>query len=81
MDKSDPISTLPTELVPDSDAIHLAELGYKQELKRHFSQWSLVAFGVTFTATWTALGGGLGTGIYSGGAPGIIYGFVSRSSP
>ena len=66
----------PSEMVPSGDSAHLAQLGYKQELDRNHSQWSLVAFGVTFTATWTALGAGLGTRIYSGGAPGIIYNFI-----
>jgi choline transport protein len=60
----------------DADAYHLAQLGYKQELERNFSQWSLISFGVTLTATWAAMGGALAGGIYAGGPAGVIYGFI-----
>ncbi|KIW96769.1 uncharacterized protein Z519_02160 [Cladophialophora bantiana CBS 173.52] len=76
MSKSMAAEEIPSEVVRDSDALHLAQLGYKQELDRNFSQWTLISFGVTLSATWVAIGGALGTGIYNGGPPGIVYGFI-----
>jgi choline transport protein len=72
-------STTPEDIdssTADADAVRLAHLGYKQELHRNFSQWSLISFGVTLTGTWCALGGALYGGIYAGGPPGVIYGFI-----
>lgn len=81
MTESDDISSIPphTDMAVegvDADAYHLAQLGYKQELQRNFSQWSLISFGVTLTATWAALGGALAGGIYAGGPTGVVYGFI-----
>lgn len=60
----------------NNDAAHLAQLGYKQELTRNFSQWSVISFGITLSGTWCALAGALYGGIYAGGPPGVVYGFI-----
>ncbi|KAE8151082.1 amino acid transporter [Aspergillus avenaceus] len=62
--------------VHDADELRLAQMGHKQELKRHFSVWSLIGLASTCTISWTGLGLGLITAINAGGPGALIYGFI-----
>ncbi|KAJ5348072.1 uncharacterized protein N7506_001325 [Penicillium brevicompactum] len=62
--------------VQDEDELRLAQMGHKQELKRHFSVWSLVGLAANCTISWTGLGLGLITAINAGGPGALIYGFI-----
>ncbi|QRD87699.1 putative choline transporter Hnm1 [Aspergillus flavus] len=39
--------------VQDADELRLAQMGHKQELKRHFSVWSLIGLAANCTISWT----------------------------
>ncbi|KAJ5936177.1 hypothetical protein N7454_005475 [Penicillium verhagenii] len=62
--------------VRDEDELRLAQMGHKQELKRHFSVWSLIGLAANCTISWTGLGLGLITALNSGGPGALIYGFI-----
>ncbi|KAJ5528088.1 hypothetical protein N7513_012247 [Penicillium frequentans] len=62
--------------VYDEDELRLAQMGHKQELKRHFSVWSLIGLAANCTISWTGLGLGLITALNSGGPGALIYGFI-----
>ncbi|KAK9549153.1 hypothetical protein V6Z88_008258 [Aspergillus fumigatus] len=53
--------------VQNADELRLAQMGHKQELKRHFSVWSLIGLAANCTISWTGLGLGLITSINAGG--------------
>ncbi|KAK8214627.1 putative choline transporter Hnm1 [Phyllosticta capitalensis] len=50
--------------------------GHQQELKRHFTVFSLIGLASTTTISWTGLGLGLITEINAGGPGAVIYGFI-----
>ncbi|ODM19779.1 hypothetical protein SI65_04765 [Aspergillus cristatus] len=60
----------------NADELRLAQMGHKQELKRHFSVWSLIGLAANCTISWTGLGLGLITAIDAGGPGPLIYGFI-----
>ncbi|KIY71254.1 putative choline transporter Hnm1 [Cylindrobasidium torrendii FP15055 ss-10] len=60
----------------DADQLRLKQMGHEQELKRHFTVWSLIGLASTTTISWTGLGLGLITEINAGGPGAVIYGFV-----
>ncbi|KAJ5232649.1 hypothetical protein N7468_005605 [Penicillium chermesinum] len=62
--------------VQNEDELRLAQMGHKQELKRHFSVWSLIGLAANCTISWTGLGTGLITAIDAGGPGALIYGFI-----
>ncbi|KAJ5622402.1 hypothetical protein N7528_005634 [Penicillium herquei] len=62
--------------VLDQDELRLAQMGHKQELKRHFSVWSLIGLAANCTISWTGLGTGLITDLNSGGPGALVYGFI-----
>ncbi|KAF7116229.1 hypothetical protein CNMCM5793_004305 [Aspergillus hiratsukae] len=62
--------------VKNADELRLAQMGHKQELKRHFSVWSLIGLAANCTISWTGLGLGLITSINAGGPGALIYGFI-----
>ncbi|KAJ5085485.1 hypothetical protein N7532_010256 [Penicillium argentinense] len=62
--------------VQNADELRLAQMGHKQELKRHFSVWSLIGLAANCTISWTGLGLGLITAINAGGPGALIYGFI-----
>lgn len=39
--------------VQNADELRLAQMGHKQELKRHFSVWSLIGLAANCTISWT----------------------------
>ncbi|KAB8077868.1 amino acid transporter [Aspergillus leporis] len=62
--------------VRNADELRLAQMGHKQELKRHFTVWSLIGLAANCTISWTGLGLGLITSINAGGPGALIYGFI-----
>ncbi|PYI03918.1 amino acid transporter [Aspergillus sclerotiicarbonarius CBS 121057] len=65
-----------TTQVQNADELRLAQMGHKQELKRHFSIWGLIGMAANCTVSWTGLGLGLITSINAGGPGALIYGFI-----
>ncbi|KAB8238473.1 putative choline transporter Hnm1 [Aspergillus alliaceus] len=43
--------------VQNADELRLAQMGHKQELKRHFSVWSLIGLAANCTISWTVIYG------------------------
>ncbi|KAK7548107.1 putative choline transporter Hnm1 [Phyllosticta citricarpa] len=60
----------------DADKLRLQQMGHQQELKRHFTVFSLIGLASTTTISWTGLGLGLITEIDAGGPGAVIYGFI-----
>lgn len=60
----------------DEDAARLAAMGYKQDLKRNFSVFSLLGVAFSLTNAWFAISAALVTGINSGGPVVIMYGIL-----
>ncbi|KAK8252293.1 putative choline transporter Hnm1 [Phyllosticta capitalensis] len=60
----------------DADKLRLQQMGHQQELKRHFTVFSLIGLASTTTISWTGLGLGLITEINAGGPGAVIYGFI-----
>ncbi|KAB2574702.1 Amino acid/polyamine transporter I [Lasiodiplodia theobromae] len=60
----------------DADRLRLEQMGHEQELKRHFTVWSLIGLASTTTISWTGLGLGLIAEINAGGPGAVIYGFI-----
>lgn len=54
----------------------LADMGYKPELRRNFSVWSLLGIGFGLTNSWFGISASLITGIYSGGPLMVVYGIL-----
>jgi hypothetical protein len=55
------------------DALRLAQLGHKQELRRQYSLFSLGALCVCLMGTWEALSTVVATALINGGAPCLFY--------
>jgi choline transport protein len=64
-----------TQYASEEDA-ELAEMGYKPELKRNFSVWSLLGVGFGLTNSWFGISASLVTSISSGGPLMIVYGIL-----
>ncbi|KAF1949187.1 choline transport protein-like protein [Byssothecium circinans] len=60
----------------DQDALKLAEMGYRQDMQRNFSVWSVLGVGFSLTNSWFGISAALVTGINSGGPILIIYGII-----
>ena len=60
----------------DTDALKLASMGYKQDMKRNFSAWSVLGVGFSLTNSWFAISAALVTGINSGGPLLCVYGLI-----
>ncbi|KAF2708288.1 choline transport protein [Pleomassaria siparia CBS 279.74] len=60
----------------DLDAVKLAEMGYKQDMQRNFSVWSVLGVGFSLTNSWWGISAAMITGINSGGPMLIIYGII-----
>lgn len=61
---------------PDIDAIKLAEMGYKQDMKRNFSLWSVLGVAFSLTNSWFGVSASMVTGINSGGPVLLVYGII-----
>lgn len=60
----------------DLDEAHLAEMGYKQDMKRNYSVISVLGVGFSLTNSWFGISAALITGINSGGPVLIVYGII-----
>lgn len=60
----------------DSDALKLAEMGYKQDLRRNYTVLSVLGVGFSLTNSWWGISAALITGIRSGGPVLIVYGII-----
>lgn len=60
----------------DLDQVNLAEMGYKQDMKRNFSVISVLGVGFSLTNSWFGISAALITGINSGGPVLIVYGII-----
>ncbi|KAL8934825.1 MAG: hypothetical protein Q9216_005713 [Gyalolechia sp. 2 TL-2023] len=60
----------------DSDALKLAEMGYKQDLRRNYTVLSVLGVGFSLTNSWWGISAALITGYNSGGPVLIIYGII-----
>lgn len=70
-----------SEQEPDSkkqadDNLKLEEMGYKPELQRNFSIFSILGVGFGLTNSWFGISASLITGISSGGPLLIVYGII-----
>ena len=65
-----------TDSKMDHDALKLAEMGYKQDMRRNFSVWSVLGVGFSLTNSWFAISLALVTGINSGGPVLLVYGIL-----
>lgn len=54
----------------DTMDAHVNSSGHVQELKRHFTIWSLAGVGLSVGNVWPAVGGSILVAIYNGGPPG-----------
>lgn len=64
------------DLNADQDAINLTNLGYKQEMKRNFSLFSVLSMAFTLTNSWFGISAAMVTGISSGGPVLLVYGII-----
>ena len=55
--KHDDTKAVRPDNIIQTDASDLNQLGYKQELKRDFSLFGIVAFSFSIVTSWTALSG------------------------
>lgn len=62
-----------------SDREVLANLGYKQELKREFGLVSMLGFSFSTITCWTAVTGPLAVTLIDGGPATLVYGFIGVS--
>lgn len=60
----------------DQEQILLEQLGYKQELKRTFSIWSLIAFGIVTLTPPSVIMNTLATPLTSGGPQALVWGYI-----
>ncbi|KAK0509940.1 hypothetical protein JMJ35_007334 [Cladonia borealis] len=60
----------------DDDA-HLAALGHKAELKRHYSPLSMLGLAFAILNSWTALSASLSLALPSGGPTSVIWGLIT----
>lgn len=60
----------------DPDAMKLAGMGYKQDLRRNYTVLSVLGVGFSLTNSWWGISAALITGINSGGTVLIIYGII-----
>lgn len=60
----------------DLDEANLAEMGYKQDMRRNYSVLSVLGVGFSLTNSWFGISAALITGINSGGPVLIVYGII-----
>ncbi|KAK5116433.1 hypothetical protein LTR62_007980 [Meristemomyces frigidus] len=60
-----------------ADDQHLAALGVKQELRRHFSPLSMLGLAFAILNSWTALSASLSLALPSGGPTSVIWGLIT----
>lgn len=66
----------PTYVEKDQEQILLEKLGYKQELKRSYSIWSLCAFSIITLTPASAIMNTLSTPLATGGPQALVWGYI-----
>lgn len=66
-------STMDDSVSANLDDLELEAVGYKREMPRQFSVWSLSALSFTLTCTWLGFGSAVGTGITEASGAGAIW--------
>lgn len=66
--------------ISNEDDAELIEMGYKPEMRRNFSAWSLLGIGFGLTNSWFGISASLITSISSGGPLMIVYGIIIIAS-
>ncbi|KAG8713548.1 hypothetical protein FRC08_013118 [Ceratobasidium sp. 394] len=77
--KSESLRSTPPLFHAESDSVdgdRLAKMGYKPELKRNLSIWSLLGLGFSVSNSWWGASASLAAGILSGGPVLMIYGII-----
>ena len=64
-------------IVHHDDDAHLAKLGHKAELKRHFSPLAMLGLAFAILNSWTALSASLSLALPSGGPTSVIWGLIT----
>lgn len=59
------------------DAAHLASMGHKAELNRHFSPLAMLGLAFAILNSWTALSASLSLALPSGGPTSVIWGLIT----
>ncbi|KAJ5219904.1 hypothetical protein N7468_009108 [Penicillium chermesinum] len=59
------------------DDVQLAQIGHKQELKRHFSLVSMLGLAFAILNSWTALSTSLSLSLPSGGSTSVVWGLLT----
>ena len=67
------------DLDGDKDALRLQQMGYKQDLQRNFSVWSILGVGFSVTNSWFGVSASLVTSILSGGPVLLLYGIPAMA--
>lgn len=58
------------------DSLELAAAGYKQEMPRQFSFWSLAALAFDLTCTWLGVGSSLGISLSEASSAGTLWSII-----
>ena len=61
------------------DGVEVNASGYKDELQRQYSIWSICGLAMTVDSAWVALGGSIAVAVANGGPPGVLYEFLGSS--
>jgi amino acid transporter len=61
------------------DGEYVNASGHVQQLRRNFSLFSLAGIGLVVGNVWPAIGGSILVAIFNGGAPGVLYEFITVS--
>ena len=64
-------------IVPRDDDAHLASMGHKAELHRHFSPLAMLGLAFAILNSWTALAASLSLALPSGGPTSVIWGLIT----
>jgi choline transport protein len=67
------MSSNPSNDVPNLDDLELEAVGYKREMPRQFSLWSLGALSFTLTCTWLGTGSSVGISLVEASSGGTLW--------
>ncbi|RKK90372.1 hypothetical protein BFJ68_g9716 [Fusarium oxysporum] len=76
MERSHSMADAERVTTKNTDAVELANLGYKDELQRRFSLPSLLGLCLCLMGTWEACSASIAAALTSGGAPCLWYNFM-----
>lgn len=62
--------------IGEQDAVEMAKLGKRQQLRRNFEFWSILGFSCVTMVTWEGLMSTFVYGLENGGPAGLVIGFI-----